>query len=36
MIPERRAEVVGLGMRSIVSGTFATLSSGALAGVLSG
>ncbi len=36
MIPERRAEVVDLGMRSIISGTLATLSSGALAGVLSG
>jgi CNT family concentrative nucleoside transporter len=36
MIPERRPEVVALGLRSIVSGTLATLSSGALAGVLSG
>jgi concentrative nucleoside transporter, CNT family len=36
MIPERRHEVVGLGMRSILSGTFATCMSGAVAGVLAG
>jgi concentrative nucleoside transporter, CNT family len=34
MVPERRAEVVALGLRSIVSGTLATLSSGAVASVL--
>lgn len=34
MVPERRAEVVGLGLRSIVSGTIATCLSGAVAGVL--
>ncbi len=35
MMPERRAEVVGLGLRSLVSGTIATCTSGAVAGVLS-
>jgi CNT family concentrative nucleoside transporter len=35
MVPERRAEIVGLGMRSIVSGTVATCLSGAVAGLLS-
>jgi concentrative nucleoside transporter, CNT family len=35
MVPERRHEVVDLGMRSILSGTFATCMSGALAGLLS-
>jgi CNT family concentrative nucleoside transporter len=34
MVPERRAEIVGLGMRSIVSGTVATCLSGAAAGLL--
>ena len=34
MVPERRAELVALGARSVVSGTVATLSSGALAGLL--
>ncbi len=34
MVPERRAEVVGLGFRSIVSGTLATCLSGAVAGLL--
>ncbi|UCH52571.1 MAG: nucleoside:proton symporter [Pseudomonadota bacterium] len=33
MVPERRAEVVALGMRSIVSGTLATLLSGAVVGL---
>jgi CNT family concentrative nucleoside transporter len=36
MIPDRRAEVVQLGMRSIVSGTLATCMSGAVAGGLAG
>jgi CNT family concentrative nucleoside transporter len=36
MIPERRAEVVQLGMRSIISGTLATCMSGALAGAIAG
>ena len=34
MVPDRRHEVVGLGMRSILSGTLATCMSGALAGIL--
>ena len=36
MIPDRRVEVVQLGMRSIISGTLATCMSGALAGALAG
>ena len=36
MIPDRRAEVVQLGMRSIISGTLATCMSGALAGAIAG
>jgi CNT family concentrative nucleoside transporter len=36
MIPERRAEVVELGLRSILSGTLATCMSGAVVGMLSG
>ncbi|MEJ0020276.1 MAG: nucleoside transporter C-terminal domain-containing protein [Acetobacteraceae bacterium] len=36
MIPERRHEIVALGMRSILSGTLATCMSGAVAGVLAG
>ena len=34
MMPERREEVVGLGMKSIVSGTLATCLTGAVVGVL--
>ena len=34
MVPERRHEVVALGLRSILSGTLATCMSGALAGML--
>ncbi len=34
MVPERRTEVVALGFRSILSGTIATLTSGAVAGLL--
>ena len=34
MVPERRAEITVLGLRSIASGTIATCMSGALAGVL--
>ncbi len=34
MVPERRGEIVSLGMRSIVAGTLATLMIGALVGVL--
>ena len=36
MLPERRAEVGVLGLRSLVSGTVATCLSGAVAGVLAG
>jgi concentrative nucleoside transporter, CNT family len=36
MIPERRHEVVALGLRSILSGTIATCMSGAVAGLLAG
>ena len=35
LMPNRRAEVVGLGARSVVSGTISTCLSGAVAGVLS-
>ncbi len=34
MVPERRAEIVALGLRSIVSGTLATCMSGAVVGIL--
>ena len=34
LIPERRAEVAALGLRSVLSGTLATCMSGAVAGVL--
>jgi len=34
MVPQRRAEIAALGMRSIVSGTIATCLSGALAGLM--
>ncbi len=34
MVPERRQEVVSLGLRSILSGTLATLTSGAVAGLV--
>ena len=34
MMPERRHEVVGLGLRSLVSGTITTCLSGAVAGLL--
>jgi CNT family concentrative nucleoside transporter len=33
MVPERRDEVLALGMRSIVSGTLATLVAGAAVGI---
>jgi CNT family concentrative nucleoside transporter len=36
MIPERRHEVVALGLRAILSGTLATCMSGAVAGMLAG
>lgn len=34
MVPERRSEIVSLGLRTIVSGTLATLMTGAVVGVL--
>jgi CNT family concentrative nucleoside transporter len=34
MVPERRAEIVALGPRSILSGTLATCMSGAVVGML--
>jgi CNT family concentrative nucleoside transporter len=34
MVPERRDEIVRLGMRSIVAGTLATLMTGAVVGIL--
>jgi len=33
-VPERREEIVDLGMRSIVAGTLATLMTGAVVGTL--
>jgi CNT family concentrative nucleoside transporter len=36
MMPDRRAEVAQLGMRSIISGTLATCMSGAVAGAIAG
>ena len=36
MVPARRAEIVGLGLRTILSGTLATCMSGAVAGALVG
>ena len=36
MVPERRAEIVQLGLRSIVAGTLATCSTGAVVGLLGG
>jgi CNT family concentrative nucleoside transporter len=34
LVPQRRAEIVGLGGKSIVAGTLATLCAGAVVGVL--
>ena len=34
MVPERREEIVGLGPKSIVAGTLATCSTGAVVGIL--
>jgi concentrative nucleoside transporter, CNT family len=36
MVPGRRAEIVELGIRTILSGTLATCMSGAIAGALAG
>lgn len=35
LVPERRAEIVGLGFKSILAGTFATCMTGAVVGILS-
>jgi CNT family concentrative nucleoside transporter len=35
MVPERRAEIVALGIKSIIAGTLATCMTGAVVGVLS-
>ena len=34
MVPERRSEIVALGMKSIVAGTLATLLTGTVAGLV--
>ena len=34
IVPERRSEIAGLGMRSILAGTLATLSTGAVIGII--
>jgi CNT family concentrative nucleoside transporter len=34
MVPERRGEIVSLGMRSIISGTLATCMAGAIVGII--
>jgi CNT family concentrative nucleoside transporter len=34
MVPERRAEILQLGPRTLIAGTLATLSCGAVVGVL--
>jgi len=36
MVPERRAEIAGLGLKSIVAGTLATLMTGAVVGAFTG
>ena len=36
MVPERRTEIVGLGLRSILAGTLATCMSGAVIGAIGG
>lgn len=36
LAPERRADIVGLGMRSLVAGTLATCATGAVIGILEG
>jgi CNT family concentrative nucleoside transporter len=36
MVPARRAEIVSLGFRTILSGTLATCMSGAVAGAMAG
>ena len=34
IVPERRAEIAGLGMRAILAGTLATLSTAAVVGIV--
>jgi CNT family concentrative nucleoside transporter len=34
MAPERRTEIVGLGFKSIIAGTLATLMANAIAGII--
>jgi CNT family concentrative nucleoside transporter len=34
LVPERRAEIAGLGFKSIFAGTLATLMTGAIAGLI--
>jgi len=34
MVPERREEIIGLGLKSIVAGTLATCCTGAVVGIL--
>ena len=34
VVPEKRQEIVGLGMKSILSGTLATLMTGAVVGIV--
>jgi len=36
MVPERRGEIVSLGLKSIISGTLATLIAGAVVGIVAG
>ena len=34
LVPERRAEIVGLGFKSIIAGTLATLMTGTVVGII--
>ena len=36
LVPERRGEIVGLGLKSLVAGTIATCMTGAVVGLLEG
>jgi CNT family concentrative nucleoside transporter len=36
LVPERRGEVVGLGLKALVAGTLATCMTGAVVGLLEG
>jgi concentrative nucleoside transporter, CNT family len=35
MVPERRGEIISLGLKSIVAGTLATCLAGAIVGIIS-